>query len=248
VKAPTRADLAFYGFCRAIVVGLSHVLFPGPVIGRKHLPDHGPYVLAPVHRSNLDWLIVARITRRRLRYLVKGEVWKVPAVGRLLEALGAFPVNRNAADREAFNRALEVLLAGEPLVVFPEGTRGSGPLVGELRDGAAYLALRAGVPIVPVGLAGTENALARGARFVRPSRVRIVIGAPLVPTPGPTGEEKRSRVARSATHELSQQLQDAIQGLLSDAQGQLNGRRKAKQVVFEAPANNEAGDAGHLDD
>ena len=69
--------------------------------GAEHLPAEGPFIVAPVHRSYVDWLIVARITRRRLRYIVKEEVWKSKLVGRLLEMLGAFPVNRSGADREA---------------------------------------------------------------------------------------------------------------------------------------------------
>jgi len=127
---PSRSALAFYGFCRVIAVGVSRAYFPGRVVGADRLPKTGAYLLAPVHRSNVDWLVVARVTRRRLRYLVKSEVWKVPAVGRFIELLGAFSVRRGSPDREAFNRCLEVLEEGEPLVVFPEGTRQVGPVLG----------------------------------------------------------------------------------------------------------------------
>ena len=82
-----------------------------------------------MHRSYVDWLIVARITKRRLRYIVKEEVWKSKLAGRMLEVLGAFPVNRSGADREALERCQSVLAGGEPLVMFPEGTRRSGPEV-----------------------------------------------------------------------------------------------------------------------
>ena len=79
--------------------------FPGTVKGRENLPVGGAYIVAPVHRSYVDWLIVARITRRqRLRYIVKEEVWKSKLIGRLLLACGAFPVNRSGADREALQR------------------------------------------------------------------------------------------------------------------------------------------------
>jgi len=214
----TAAELRFYAACRFIAVGASRVWYPGRVLGAEHLPAAGPYVLAPVHRSNVDWLVVARVTRRRLRYLVKGEVWKVKAVGRLLELLGTFPVHRGAADREALNRSLEVLAAGEPLVVFPEGTRGSGPVVGELREGAAYLALRAGVPVVPVGIGGLERSMPRGAKFPRPVRVRIVVGAPVVPDAPPARGEGRARISRSATHAFSERLRQAIQAAFDAAE------------------------------
>ncbi|HVC26239.1 MAG TPA: lysophospholipid acyltransferase family protein [Acidimicrobiales bacterium] len=212
------AELRFYAVCRFIAVGASRVWFPGRVIGAEHLPVTGPYILAPVHRSNVDWLVVARVTTRRLRYLVKGEVWKVKSVGRLLELLGTFPVHRGAADRDALNRSLEVLAAGEPLVVFPEGTRGSGPVVGELREGAAYLALRAGVPVLPVGVSGLERSMPRGAKFPRPVRVRIVVGAPVVPDEVVPRAGGRARVPRSATRAFNDRVRQAVQAAFDAAQ------------------------------
>ena len=143
---PTWRLRLLYAVCRFIAVGLSRLLFPGPVIGRENLPRSGAYVIAPLHRSHLDFLIVARISRRRFRYLAKAEVWRFARLGRFIERLGALPVHRESTDRDSFNRSLAVLEGGEPLMVFPEGTRRDGPLVGELREGAAYLALRAGVP------------------------------------------------------------------------------------------------------
>lgn len=206
-------------------------------MGAEHLPVTGPYILAPVHRSNVDWLVVARVTRRRLRYLVKGEVWRVRSVGRLLELLGTFPVHRGAADREALSRSLEVLAAGEPLVVFPEGTRGSGPVVGELRDGAAYLALRAGVPVVPVGMSGLERSMPRGARFPRPVRVRIVVGPPLQPVAAPARNEGRARVSRQATHDFSEKVRAAVQEAFDAAEGRSSGPgpRTGEETTEEPP-------------
>jgi 1-acyl-sn-glycerol-3-phosphate acyltransferase len=188
------------------------------VQGREHLPASGAYILAPVHRSNVDWLIVARVTRRRLRYLVKGEVAKVRFVGRLLELLGTFPVDRGTADREALVRSVEVLAAGEPMVVFPEGTRGSGESIGELRDGVAYLALRSGVPVVPVGVSAMERAMPRGAKLPRPAWVRIVVGEPIVPPPPPVSSSGRMRVSRGVTHELSEQVRAGLQRAFDEAE------------------------------
>ena len=88
-------------------------------------------------------------------------------------------MNRSGADREALERCQSVLAGGEPLVMFPEGTRRSGPRSPSIRDGVAYLSLRMGVPIVPVGIGGSERAMPRGASFPRPSRVNVVIGPPV---------------------------------------------------------------------
>jgi 1-acyl-sn-glycerol-3-phosphate acyltransferase len=181
-RPPTRGELLLYHVLRTIAVGISRVYLPGHVVGRENLPAKGAYLLAPVHRSYVDWLIVARVTRRRrLRYIAKAGIWKSKFVGRLLEACGCFPVNRSGADREALERCRAVLNGGEPLVMFPEGTRRSGPVVEDLREGVAYLAVRAGVPVVPVGIGGSERAMPRGSSIPRPRRVEVVIGKPIWP-------------------------------------------------------------------
>ncbi len=223
-RPPTVGEIAFYRACRAIVVGVSRTFFPGRVIGAENLPETGPYVLAPVHRSYLDWMLVARVTKRRLRYMAKAEIWGSKIVGRLVEALGAFPVNRSGADREALERSRAVLAGGEPLVMFPEGTRRSGASVAELREGVAYLALRAGVPIVPVGIGGAERAMPRGSVLPRPRRIDIVIGAPIGPGAPPS---EAGRVSRKATTALSDELRAAIQRNFEAAEASLAEPRLA---------------------
>ncbi len=217
VRPISRRVSWFYAVCRAIAVGAGRLVMFGPVVGAEHLPPSGPFVLASLHRSDIDPLIVARITRRRLRFIAKAEIFVNRPLNWLVETLGAFPVNRAATDREAFNRALQVLAAGEPLVIFPEGTRNTGPTIGPTREGAAYLALRAGVPLVPVGLAGTDRTLPRGKILPRPSRVACVVGAPIM-----TGVEHRAtdgsrRVPRPAVHALTEELRRSIQALSDEA-------------------------------
>jgi 1-acyl-sn-glycerol-3-phosphate acyltransferase len=214
---PNLGNRLLYAVCRFIAVGLSRMLFPGAVVGLENLPTSGAYVIAPLHRSHLDFLIVARITRRRLRYLAKAEVWRFARLGRFIEHLGALPVHRESTDRDSFNRSLAVLVGGEPLMLFPEGTRGHGQEVGELREGAAYLALRAGVPLVPVGLAGTERALSR-RHLPHPSRVRIVIGPVVTRPAGSVG----SRVPRSLVRSITAELAAAIQSATEDARALLS--------------------------
>jgi 1-acyl-sn-glycerol-3-phosphate acyltransferase len=217
-RPPTRGTRLLYAVCRVIAVGASRVVFPGPVIGKENLPKTGAYIIAPLHRSNIDFLIVARISRRRLRYLAKAEIWRFARLGRFIERLGALPVHRDSTDRDSFNRSLAVLLGGEPLMVFPEGTRRDGFEVGELREGAAYLALRAGVPLVPIGLAGTDRALAKRHRLRWPSPVRVVVGAPVMRPPGSVG----TRVPRALVRTTTEELAAAIQAASDDARALLS--------------------------
>jgi CMP/dCMP kinase len=228
IRPASRAQLIFYAVCRSLLVGLSELLLPGKVHGKEKLPRDGAYIIAPLHRSDVDFLIAARVTRRRLRFLAKAGIFINRPFSWLIETLGAFPVHREATDRKAFDRALQVLLGGEPLVLFPEGTRLSGPSVGPVREGAAYLALRAGVPIVPVGLAGTDEALPIGHKFIHPTRLGIVVGEPLMAGVERKMTHGQGRVPRSAVHALSEELVGAIQKASDEARTLRRGSVSAR--------------------
>jgi 1-acyl-sn-glycerol-3-phosphate acyltransferase len=202
----------FYRFMRGVVITVTKTYFRAQVVGAEHLPRQGPFILAPIHRSNLDTPFVALITARRLRYMGKESLWKGRFGAWFLTALGGFPVKRGTADREALRACEAVLRRGEPLVLFPEGTRQFGPDIQELFDGAAFLACRTGAPIVPVGLGGTEAAMPKGSKFVHPVKMTIVIGEPLVPPPSDR------RTSRKAIKALTAELSDRIQVLFDEAQ------------------------------
>lgn len=210
------ASRAFYQFARFIVVAFCRIYMRQTVEGREHVPTTGPFVLAPVHRSYVDTPIVASATRRRLRYMGKDTMWKKQPYRWILSALGGFPVTREHADREALHRCIQVLEAGEPLVLFPEGERKSGPIVQPLKHGAAYVACKANVPIVPVGIGGSERVMPKGAKLIYPRKVHMIIGPPIVPKVDDTG-----RVPRSAVRELSDQLHAELQRLFDAAQARV---------------------------
>lgn len=172
----------------------------------------GPMILAPVHRSHLDSVLVATLCRRRLRALGKESLFATPGVGWMCAALGAIPVRRGAADREALKAAKALLDRGESMFVFPEGGRfeGSDPIerntVQTLFDGAAWLASRTGAEVVPIGIAGTADALGPGQRFIRRARVGISVGDPLAAPIGESGRAKRQQLG-----EFTARLRAALQ-------------------------------------
>ncbi len=186
--------------------------------GVEHLPKSGPFVLAPIHRSYVDSPIAACVTRRRMRFMGKDSVWKYRSIGWISSMLGAFPVTRGSADREALRRGIAVLEAGEPLVLFPEGERKSGPVVQPMFDGAVYIASKAQVPIIPMGIGGSEKVMPKKAKFLYPRRLHVVIGAPLAPVPLVSGRISRSELsARSAElHARLQELFDQAQRVVGD--------------------------------
>jgi 1-acyl-sn-glycerol-3-phosphate acyltransferase len=140
----------------------------------------------------------------------KDSLWK-SKLAWYLTALGGFPVVRGTADREALRACEAILQRGEPLVMFPEGTRRRGEQLAELFDGPAFLAARTGAPIVPIGIGGSEGVMPKGSKLIRPKKVAIVIGAPIVP-PAPEG-----RVPRRVVRELTEQLGTALQKCFDDA-------------------------------
>jgi 1-acyl-sn-glycerol-3-phosphate acyltransferase len=210
------AQRIFYRFVRAVLAGFCRVYWRFNVSGREHIPTDEPFVLAPVHRSNVDFAIAAALTKRRMRFMGKDSLWKIKPLAFVWNALGAFPVHRGSADREALRRCIEVVEAGEPLVIFPEGTRQEGPVVQPLFEGAAYIATRTRAPIVPVGIGGSQRAMPRGAKFLRPVKIHVVIGPVLRPKP----VEEGRRASRGSIHELTQQLHTELQALFDKAQVQ----------------------------
>lgn len=207
----TRLDRAVYHATRWLILVVGKVLFRVSVEGRENIPKWGPCVVAPVHRSNLDTPILAFVTSRRLRFMGKDTLWKTK-LSWYLTALGGFPVVRGTADREALRACEAILERGEPLVMFPEGTRRFGPVVENLFDGPAFVAARTGAPIVPIGIGGSERVMPKGSKLIRPKKVAIVIGEPIYP---PRNE---GRVPRRVVRELTEQLQAELQRLFDAAQ------------------------------
>ena len=204
-----------YGVVRFLIWLVAKLLWRISFEGLEHVPRTGPFVLAPVHRSFVDFGLVSAVTRRRMGYMGKESLWRSKAFGAFITMLGAYPVNRGAPDREALRRTLDILEKGEPLVLFPEGTRRAGPVIEHLHEGAAFVASRAGVPLVPVGIGGSERALPKGKRLPRPVKIHVIVGEPIAPPPIAEGARHPSR---RAVKELTLQLQAALQDLFDRAQ------------------------------
>ncbi|CAB4663314.1 unannotated protein [freshwater metagenome] len=210
---PTRVSIIAYKILRSIVVGVCVGYTRTRIVGKHNIPRRGAFVLAPIHRSNIDTPLAAAVSSRRLRFMGKDSLWKIAPIGWLFSAMGAFPVTRGTADREALKRCIAVLEMGEPLVLFPEGTRQSGPVVMPLFDGAAYVAVKAGVPIIPLGIGGSEKVMPKGKKMIYPKKCVLVIGEPII-----AAVDESGRVPRSAVKELTEQLTSELQRLFDEAQ------------------------------
>ena len=147
--------------------------------GKEHLNLPGPLIIAPVHRSNLDVPLIAPLSKRHIRSLAKDSMFKGRLASWFSASIGAVPVRRGQADRQALETTKQLLLDGEAVLVFPEGTRQHGPEVETIFDGCAYLAAKCDAPVVPVGIAGTEEAMPSGVKVPRRKMVAICIGEPM---------------------------------------------------------------------
>jgi 1-acyl-sn-glycerol-3-phosphate acyltransferase len=199
------------------LVGACRLAFRVEVIGEEKIPADRPFILAPVHRSYLDFAMVLAVTswRRRMRYLGKDTIWtgKGKHLHRLWHTLGGIPVRRGSADREALRTCIAVVENGEPLVLFPEGTRQTGPVVEPLFDGATYVQTRTGVPIVPVGIGGSEAAMPKGSKLPKLRKIVVIVGDPLE---APVADGSKAR--RAAVRDQTERLRSEVQRLFDEAQ------------------------------
>lgn len=170
----------FYTLMRLIAKGFFWLWGNPTIVGRANIPDSGPLILVANHTSLLDGFLLAAFWPHRLTFLSAAYLFKMPVVSTLLRGVGAIPVQNQAGDLSGIRTALQVLRSGGVLALFPEGHVGTGGNLGSFQTGWAYLALKAGAPVVPVAIKGTERILPMGASFPRRSRIYVQIGAPLV--------------------------------------------------------------------
>jgi 1-acyl-sn-glycerol-3-phosphate acyltransferase len=213
VHPPTAFERALYRIIRGLLAGLSKLWFRLEIVGGDKVPTSGPFVLTPVHRSNIDFFLVSALTKARMRYMGKDSLWKFAPLGRFIAVLGGFPVRRGSADRESLRICMQVIENGEPLVLFPEGQRRDGDAVVDVFDGAAYVAARTGVPMVPVGIGGSQKAMPKGSKFIKPTKIVLVVGDPIMPPQS----QGTGRVPRRVVRELTEQLRAELQELYDDA-------------------------------
>ena len=182
---------------RALLVPFFRLYFRMQRVGREHLPRTGPLLLASNHRSFLDPFLIGTMVRRPIYYMAKRELFEKRWQAWILNALGAFPVDRDAGDGEAMATARAILERGDCVVVFPEGTRvRPGPL-GTPRRGVGRLALETGAPVAPIAVIGSDF-VRRGWR-IRPRKVRIRAGRPLL---FPTAQRSSPALASAVTQRV----------------------------------------------
>jgi 1-acyl-sn-glycerol-3-phosphate acyltransferase len=176
----------------ALLVAMFRVSLPGA----DRIP-RGGVILAGNHLSYADPILLWCRSPRPVHFMARSDLWEHDVLGWGLDHFWAFSVHRGAADREALQQASAYLKAGEPVGIFPEGTRkfhGDA----EAQGGAAFLAIRNGVPVVPVGIAGTDRIKPPGAKTFHFPKVVMAVGEPILPDAFPEGGRKERVEALTA--------------------------------------------------
>lgn len=163
------------------------------VVGREHVPRKGPAVIACNHINMIDPPLLATCLPRRARFLAKEELLHLPFWGYLYKQYGAIPVRRYKADLAAVRLGVDALRRGQLVVMFPESTRSSDAQLTRGYPGAALMAVRSGVPVIPVAISGSEVVHLPGIflrALLRRPKVRVVFGEPFyLPTGRARGEQ-----------------------------------------------------------
>ncbi len=203
-------DTRLYRFAYGFIPPTCRMLFRMKISGTEHIPAQGPVLLVSNHRSNLDPFFIGSSFPRQVHFMAKAELWKVRPLGRAIDLLGSFPVNRGEADRAAVKHALETLEAGAVVGMFPEGHRQKSGQLGQIQTGVSLFALRPGVVTIPMIVDGTERVTQH--KMLRLARVRVAFGRPLKL---PAEDIPRSRKAQIVTDRLTEAFR-ALQAAISE--------------------------------
>ena len=180
------------GFLVSVVGGAT-------IEGEEHVPADGAYILVANHCSLADPPIIGwALGRRRgriIHFMAKEEMRRWPVIGWLAQRSGVFFVRRGEGDRASQRVALETLAVGEPIAVFPEGTRSRDGRLQDGKAGATLLAMRSGVPLLPVGIAGSQRLFPGKRRVPRRSHMTIRVGEPFRLPHQPDGRLDRDALA-----------------------------------------------------
>jgi 1-acyl-sn-glycerol-3-phosphate acyltransferase len=147
----------FWTLGRPTIGTVVRIFAPLRVYGRERVPSEGGVVLALNHFSWLDPAAFGQASPRTIYYMAKAEAHAVPGLGQLIRAFGTFSVRRGESDREAVRMMRAIVRDGKALGLFAEGTRQRSGVPGEVKPGAAMVALHEGVPVVPAAIHGTQG-------------------------------------------------------------------------------------------
>ncbi|MEM9005110.1 MAG: lysophospholipid acyltransferase family protein [Cyanobacteria bacterium P01_F01_bin.86] len=202
-REPFLSLVLYHLFKWSVVSPLFHLYFRGRVEGVQHVPQAGPLLVVANHASDFDPPIMSSCVRRPVSYMAKEELFRVPILGPAIRLYGAYPVKRGSADRSAIRAALQQLEQGWAVGVFLQGTRTPDGRISDPKLGAALIAAKAQVPMLPVSLWNTHQVIPKGTKFPHPVPVTVRIGSPIEP-PASTAKDDLWQTTQNCTQAIHQ--------------------------------------------
>lgn len=181
---------------KAILHFLLIIVYRVKIIGKENIPKEGAYIICGNHIHALDAAIVVLCAKRKIVFMAKAELFKRPFVGWLGNLFDMIPVKRDSKDIESMKKSLKVLKNNEILGIFPEGTRNGLEKTGKVKNGAAYLSLRTGIPVIPAGIVGQYKPF---------RKITLTYGKPLI-----FDEYKSKNFEKEDLEKVSQIIMDNI--------------------------------------
>lgn len=202
----------FYLFFKVLFRIVFRSLFCLEVRGAENVPKEGGVIVAANHSSYLDPPVIGVALKRQATYMAREGLFKIPLL-RTFVAAFSFPVKRGRPRPSTIKEAVHRLKRGELIVMFPEGGRSENGNFLDPKRGIGLIATMSGVPVVPALIRGTERAFPVGARFIRPAKIRVVFGKPLIIQ---KGKKDGSEVEKDFQERVAQDIMKAITKLDSE--------------------------------
>lgn len=203
----------WYRFCRFLFRVYFRIYHRGHIHHADRLPDQGAFILAGNHVSFLDPPFFGLACRREAFYMARDTLFRNPVANWVLRSWHCVPISRDRGDIGAMRAVLRMLGEGKAVLMFPEGTRSPDGQLQEARAGIGMIVAKAGVPIVPMRIFGTDHALPKGANFPRPARVEIRFGEPFTYPLPPDFENLRGDDLKAVYLDIGREIMRRIAAL-----------------------------------
>lgn len=203
-REPVTSLMLYHAFKWSVVSPVLHTYFRAKIYGAENVPQKGSLLVVSNHASDFDPPILSNCVCRPVAFMAKEELFRIPVLKQAIKLYGAYPVKRGSADRSAIREALKSLELGWAVGLFIGGTRTPDGRIRDPKLGAATIASKAQVPLLPVSLWGTEKIISKDSSLPRAVPITVRIGN-LIPPPTSGKREELERVTQecvTAIHNL----------------------------------------------